>query len=114
MDGDVLTDALDVFRGLAATDQQEYIKQLQGIAGEKREAEIAELKAKLAALGVTMEAPKPRGRRVGEGGTRASPKAVYRSPDGSQTYSGRGRLPRWASELGITDKEGLEPYRIKE
>lgn len=44
---------------------------------------------------------------------RASPKPLYRGPNGIE-WSGRGAIPRAFRELGVTDKAGLEKYRIKE
>lgn len=43
--------------------------------------------------------------------SRASPKATHRSPSGDE-WSGRGGIPRWAKDLGVTDKAGMEKYRI--
>ena len=37
--------------------------------------------------------------------------AQFRGPDG-QEYSGRGAIPKWAKELGVNDRAGLEKYRI--
>ncbi|TIT32636.1 MAG: H-NS histone family protein [Mesorhizobium sp.] len=49
---------------------------------------------------------------VGNGkATRAKPAPVYRSPDGFE-WSGRGAIPRVFKELGVTDKAGMEKYRI--
>ena len=109
-DASALDEALDEFKLLAAPDQQTYIKQLQEIAEASRQEAIAELMAKLEALGAPMPAKAP---KRAEKGTRAAPRVAYRGPEG-QEYSGRGRLPRWATDMGITDKAGLELYRVKD
>jgi DNA-binding protein H-NS len=36
--------------------------------------------------------------------------AKYRGPNG-EAYSGRGALPKWATDAGITTKEGMEKFR---
>lgn len=86
--------------------------------GELRQAKIDELKAQRAALdaelskltGATISKPRmPAG--LSEGKKRASPKVAFRGPNGEE-YSGRGALPRWAKDLGIADKAGLEKYRV--
>ena len=37
--------------------------------------------------------------------------ARFRGPNGEE-YSGRGAIPRWARDLGVNDRAGLEKYRI--
>jgi hypothetical protein len=83
---------------------------LNAIIADKAEAQKNALREQLAALDALTGRPKPV--KVEEGvRQRAAPKALYRSPEGVE-YSGRGALPRWAKDLGITSKEGLEPYKI--
>ncbi len=36
----------------------------------------------------------------------------YRGPNG-EAYSGRGALPNWAKQAGVTTKEGMEQFRVK-
>lgn len=38
--------------------------------------------------------------------------AQFRGPNGEE-YSGRGAIPRWARDLGVCDRAGLEKYRIR-
>ncbi len=37
--------------------------------------------------------------------------AQFRGPNG-EGYSGRGAIPRWARDLGVNDRAGLEKYRL--
>lgn len=70
---------------------------------EERKAELLRQIAELDAL----KSGKPAVERH-----RASPKATYRGPDGEE-WSGRGGIPRWAKDLGVADKAGMEKYRIR-
>lgn len=92
---------------LSMSDLQSLIADAQRALTGKVDAERAELMKKLQALdAISGKAPKTeRGR--------SSPKPQYRGPNGEE-FSGRGGIPRWAKELGVKDKAGLEPYRIKE
>jgi len=97
---------IDTFTEMPIDQQTTVLDQLTEIHGTAKSARANELLAELRLLGVsTPKIGKP-------GSNRASPKALYRGPQG-QEWSGRGGLPRWARELGITDKAGLEQYRIQ-
>jgi DNA-binding protein H-NS len=91
-DASALDEALDEFKLLAAPDQQTYIKQLQEIAEASRQEAIAELMAKLEALGAPMPAKAP---KRAEKGTRSAPRAKYRDPVSGAEWSGRGRAANW-------------------
>src|SRR3954470_10349125 len=95
-------------------------KRMEQIRGNR----IKELHAELGRLGVD-GAPAPRrGRKKDQvsaqkgtaarnraGGSGRKVAAQFRSPNG-QEYSGRGAIPKWARELGVIDRAGLEEYRI--
>jgi DNA-binding protein H-NS len=67
------------------------------------EAELAELNGKpVKAVRAAMPA----------GDARAEVKPNYRTPDGLHTWSGRGGIPKVFKALGVTDKAGMEAYRI--
>ncbi len=88
-----------------------------------RSKRVKELQAELDKLGVSDRAPTsrrgPRSSRDGSGASALRPinagksvPAQFRGPRGEE-YSGRGAIPRWARELGVSDRAGLEQYRIK-
>src|SRR4051812_6029092 len=95
-------------------------KRIEEIRGKR----IKELQAELGRLGVD-GAPAPRrGRKKDQASapqsTAARDRAAgfgrkvtvqFRGPNGEE-YSGRGAIPRWARELGVNDRAGLEEYRI--
>ena len=94
---------------------------------EIRGKRIKELQAELGKLGAGGDRRGPRlsrrsgqpatssGRSVGKRGQTAERKiaAQFRGPNGEE-YSGRGVIPRWARDLGVSDRAGLEQYRIAE
>jgi DNA-binding protein H-NS len=96
------------------------LRELQSKVTDALEAKEAirrrELLAELEELGGVPIAKPTRTRapkEVQEGDARLVVKSVYRGPNGEE-WSSRGAMPKWAKALGITDKAGLEPYRIKE
>lgn len=97
------------------------IAELQALAEEvnqaleaKKEERRKELLAELEALDGTSTGGRGSRRASSEAGSgRARPRAQFRGPNGEE-YTGRGAIPRWAKDLGITDKAGLEKYRIKD
>ena len=96
-------------------------RKLQGLRGKR----IKELQTELDKLG----SPKrSRNARMGRKSTRAAPSdgksaqeqaepagrkvaVQFRGPNGEE-YSGRGAIPRWARDLGVNDRAGLEKYRV--
>jgi DNA-binding protein H-NS len=80
---------------------QNQIAQLQKQAEEIKAAEIAnavqDIKAKMAAYGITIAdlQGSSKGRMVKSAGKSSTPAPVkYRGPNG-ETWSGRGLMPRW-------------------
>jgi hypothetical protein len=96
-------------------------KRMDEIRGKR----IKELQAELGRLGAEGD-PAPRRARTNvrpnEAGARTARRrangsgrkvaAQFRGPHG-QEYSGRGAIPKWARELGVDDRAGLEKYRIR-
>ncbi len=96
-------------------------KRMDEIRGKR----IKELQAELGRLGADGDPAPQRGRtngrsveaagrtaRRGANGSGRKVAAQFRGPDG-QEYSGRGAIPKWAKELGVDDRAGLEKYRIR-
>jgi len=96
-------------------------KRMDEIRGKR----IKELQAELGRLGAEGDPAPRRGRtnvrsdeaaaRTGRGRADGSGRKVaaqFRGPNG-QEYSGRGAIPKWARELGVDDRAGLEKYRIR-
>jgi DNA-binding protein H-NS len=90
-------------------------KRLDKLDGAK-EAVLAETRAKLAELGLTLEGALPAAPAASNGGRKprkdaGGPRpAKYRGPSGEE-WSGRGRLPRW---LRAAEAEGKsrEEFRV--
>ncbi len=96
-------------------------KRMDEIRGKR----IKELQAELDRLGAEGDPAPQRARtnvRSNEAGARTARRrangsgrkvaAQFRGPHG-QEYSGRGAIPKWARELGVDDRAGLEKYRIR-
>lgn len=78
----------------------------------------AEFEARLAEADLSIHDLYPELAKVGKGkkatgtGSREAVAAKYRNPNGSETWSGRGRPPRWVVE--IMDASGLTIEAFKE
>ncbi|WP_151445715.1 H-NS histone family protein [Lacisediminimonas profundi] len=89
---------------------QAEIKKLQAEAEQVRQSEIQsaidEIKEKMSQYGITMDdlSPSRKARKPGATGT-VKPK--YRNPESGDTWTGRGKPPRW---IAGKDKE---QYLIK-
>jgi DNA-binding protein H-NS len=89
-------------RDLLATTQAALNSRINARKAEL-EAELAELNGKpVKAVRVAMPAAD----------ARAEVKPNYRTPDGLVSWSGRGGIPKAFKALGVTDKVGMEAYRI--
>ncbi|MFM0198008.1 MULTISPECIES: H-NS histone family protein [Paraburkholderia] len=85
--------------------QKEQLEKLIAEAHEKEaDAALERVREAVAEFGFTPE--DVFGKRRGKGRRAAAPK--YRNPETGETWSGRGRAPRW-----IKDQD-LERFRIKE
>jgi DNA-binding protein H-NS len=107
----------DLERVIAAAGQQRAVRLESG----RREL-IEEFRAKAAEMGLSLDellgSPAQAGRTAGKarsarrGASAASPAARYRNPETGETWSGRGRVPRWlkpAEEQG----RGREEFAVK-
>lgn len=111
------SDFVASFKAMPIGDQASMLGELTAIHSQAKEAKRAELMAELQALGgAPVEAPKRiRGpnKPKEEGDARAVVKPNYRAPDGFE-WSGRGAIPKVFKALGVTDKAGMEQFRIKD
>lgn len=100
---------------LSIEELRELLAEVQVALDAKVETRRQELLAELNDLGGL---PQSTGRKASapadETRKRASPKPMYRTPDGSFEWSGRGAIPRAFKDLGVTDREGMEQYKIGE
>jgi DNA-binding protein H-NS len=104
---------VEAFKELVLAEKQEALTAMQDALAADISARRAQLMAELSALGGHMEAPKPTRTRAPreEGDARLTVKPMYRAPDGYE-WSGRGALPKVFKALGVTDKAGMEQFRI--
>ncbi|MBK8123996.1 MAG: H-NS histone family protein [Dokdonella sp.] len=86
----------------AEADLAEYRAELNRRKDEILKAMRAELEAKAAALGVSLEDVLASGKK-----TRAPGAPKYRHPDNGRTWTGRGKRPYW-----LKDVADIEQYRI--
>ena len=86
-------------------DLLQQIEQLKQEAESVRRAElqtvINEIKEKMAQHGITVA---DLGGRGGRGGKKSKVAPKYRDPASGETWSGRGRLPRWLAEAEAAGK----------
>lgn len=102
----------ETFSGLDFEGQKEMLAELTRIHQEAIDARRKELMDELAKLGGPTPARAPQKASAQGDGTRKR-KVQYRGPGGEE-YSGGGRLPKWATELGIKSKAEMEKYRVDE
>src|SRR5690348_17325361 len=91
---------------LSAQELEELINVATGRKNEEmanaRASFLGEVKARAATLGISLADLVGLGSRKQAGGTKATGSAAvakYRNPKTGETWSGRGRPPRWISEL---------------
>ncbi len=88
-------------------------KQAEEIKAQEFNKTVQEIKAKMAAFGITvadLEGGKSRSRKSG-GGKSANPAPVkYRGPNG-ETWSGRGLMPRWLATL-VAQGQNKESFAV--
>ena len=118
------SDVIALLEGLTVADLDKVIAEAERQREARRESGkkvlVEEFRAKAAAMGVSLEEllgssaqtdrPAAKGRRDRKGALAASPVIKYRNPDTGETWSGRGRMPRWmalAEERGRSREEFL-------
>jgi DNA-binding protein H-NS len=75
---------------------EELMRQAEAARKAETAAAIAEVKAKMAEYGITLA---ELGGAVKAGKTRKTVAAQYRNSANGETWSGRGRVPRWLAAL---------------
>ncbi len=118
------SDVIPLLDGLTVADLDKVIAE----AGRQRETRresgkkelVEEFRAKATAMGLSLEEliggsaqtgrPAPKTRKPQKGASAAAPTVKYRNPDTGETWSGRGRMPKWmalAMEHGRNREEFL-------
>jgi DNA-binding protein H-NS len=85
----------------------DVIRRAEAVRSEKIESEksafLQRIRSEAQAFGMSLEEmirpPAPAPRRGRGTATRARPPAKYRYPESENTWSGRGRIPRWLAAL---------------
>lgn len=96
---------------LSVSELQRLIGDAQKALAAKVNAERSELLKKLEALDA-IDQPTKRATPNTSKNRGAKPKE-FRGPSGRE-YANTGSIPKELRALGVTDKAGLEPYRIKD
>jgi DNA-binding protein H-NS len=104
-------DVIPLLEGLAIGDLEKVIAAAERQREAKRESGkrelVEEFRARAEALGLSLEelpagSPKA-GRPPGKGASAQSPAVKYRNPETGETWSGRGRAPKW---LVLAEQQG--------
>ncbi len=104
-------DVIPLLEGLAIGDLEKVIAAAERQREAKRESGkrelVEEFRARAEALGLSLEelaagSPKA-GRPSGKGPPTPSPAVKYRNPETGETWSGRGRAPKW---LTLAEQQG--------
>ncbi len=111
------SDVIALLEGLTVADLDKVIAE----AGRRREARresgkrdlVEEFRAKAEAMGLSLEEllgslspssrPASKAPQAKKGSPAASPAAKYRNPETGETWSGRGRMPKW---LALAEGQG--------
>lgn len=86
------------FKNLSIVELEKTIREAVSILNDKKDKRRAELLSELESLGEPVKV-KPKS------------KPKFKGPNG-ESWSGRGALPSWAKTLGVSSREGMEPYRV--
>ncbi len=88
-------------------------KQAEEIKAQEFNKTVQEIKAKMAAFGITLadlDGGKGRPRKTGAAKSGSPAPAKYRGPNG-ETWSGRGLMPRWLAAL-VAQGQSKESFAI--
>ena len=90
-------------------------ERLSGILSERIKSEKHELEKRLSILGRSMAGEGGNSVALGERPRRRYPEVLpkYRNPQTSETWSGRGRRPRWLV-AAMKSRRKMEDFRINE
>jgi len=83
----------------------ELLKQAEKLRKEEIKDVIAEIKARMAEYGITLDDLNMPSKRRAKSGTKgAAVKPKYRNPTTGATWSGRGKPPKWIKEAEAEGK----------
>ena len=111
------SDVIQLLQGLSVADLDQVIAEAQRQREARRESGkmelVEEFRAKAAEMGLSLEEllrspastgrPTAKARQAKKGASAASPAAKYRNPETGETWSGRGRMPKW---LALAEGQG--------
>ncbi len=120
------SDVIQLLQGLTVADLDQVIAEAQRQREARRESGKKELgeefRAKAAEMGLSLDellrSPASTGRSSGKtsqsrkGAPAASPAVKYRNPESGETWSGRGRMPKWLA-LAEQGGRGREEFLAK-
>lgn len=90
------------FKALKLTEMAEAYPLITEAFNQAKERRRQELEAEIRGWGF----------KPGEAVKKPAATPKYRGPNG-EPYSGRGALPKWATDAGVTTKEGMEQFRVQ-
>jgi DNA-binding protein H-NS len=113
-------DVIPLLEGLAIGDLDKVVAAAERQREAKRESGkkelVEEFRARAEALGLSLEelaaGPPKTGRPSGKGPPTPSPAVKYRNPETGETWSGRGRAPKWLT-LAERQGRGREEFAAK-
>jgi DNA-binding protein H-NS len=119
------SDVIQLLDGLTVADLDKVIAEAERQKETRRESGkkelIEEFRAKAEAMGLSLEEligrsaqtgrPAPKTRKPQKGAT-AIPTVKYRNPDTDETWSGRGRMPKWMA-LAVEHGRSREEFLTK-
>lgn len=101
------------YEGMTIEELEGIIREVTEVLNSKKEAELAELYARIEKLGgVVPGKGKPRATEGVKDG-RAAPKPTHRDPATGQTWASRGVKPKWLQAY-IDQGKDPDEFRIKE
>ena len=103
-----MTNLIDIQNQIAALQ-----KQAEEIKAQEFNQTVQEIKAKMAAFGITLadlNGGKTRVRKAGAAKSGNPAPAKYRGPNG-ETWSGRGLMPRWLAAL-VAQGQSKETFAV--
>ncbi len=120
------SDVIPALEGLTVADLDKVIAEAERQRETTRESGkkelVEEFRARAEALGLSLtelvggsaqtERPAPKARKPQKGAPSASPAVKYRNSDTGETWSGRGRMPKWMA-LAVEHGRSREDFLAK-
>ena len=82
----------------------ELLKQAEKLRKDEIKGVVAEIKAKMAEYGITLDDLNMPSKRRAKTATKGAVKPKYRNPTTGATWSGRGKPPNWIKEAEAEGK----------